>query len=81
MSKDEPRDILILSLNHRARGGYYAELEAAGRYTRTEAKSICEYGTALPFPISEVMECACTVVDPTSDLFREMGERYGEADD
>jgi hypothetical protein len=75
----EPKDTLILCLKQPASGGYalwwgpdrrgyYAELEGAGRYTRSEAESICRHAEvepafALPVPESEAIAAACTVVD------------------
>lgn len=72
------RDTLILSLTHIGRGGYalwwgpdqngyYAELEAAGRYTRAEAESICAglEGHSVPVPEAEAISKAFTLVDFT----------------
>jgi len=68
------RDTLILCTKQRAHGGYalwwgpegrgyYAELEAAGRYTMEEAEWICRGIDAHPVPLREAMATAVTVAD------------------
>ena len=72
----EPRDMLILCLKQPAiggyalwwrpnRAGYCAEVEGAGRYSKTEAKEICApaYAEAVPVPLHVAAGLAHMVAD------------------
>lgn len=97
---DEPAEYLILSTKHIGHGGYalwwgpkqcgyYAELEAAGRYTSEEADRICSMlrGDAVTIHFRDAVALSGTVVEYGQRL-RDLattrcrcGDEQGDGDD